>query len=47
VNAVSDQGKVQWGQLVGEAPVALKKEHSHEYVTATFLLAGTEMMKLK
>ena len=43
---ISDEGKVQWGQLVGDQPVNLKKEHSHEYVTGTFLLAASEIYKL-
>ena len=43
---ISKEGKVQWGQLVGDQPVNLKKEHSHEYVTGTFLLAASEMYKL-
>ncbi|MFY0628408.1 MAG: glycoside hydrolase family 88 protein [Reichenbachiella sp.] len=44
---VSKKGKVQWGQLVGESPENVKKEHSHEYVTGTFLLAASEVYKLK
>ena len=47
VRSVSAEGKVQWGQLVGDRPVAVKQEHSHEYVTGTFLLAGSEVLKLK
>ena len=47
VESVSDEGKVQWGQHVGDRPVSVKKEHSQEYVTGTFLLAGSEMLKLK
>lgn len=43
---VSAEGKVQWGQLVGLAPVPVKQEDTHEYVTGTFLLAGSEMLKL-
>ena len=43
---VSDEGKVEWGQLVGDRPKNLAREHSHEYVTGTFLLAGSEMLRL-
>jgi len=46
-NAVSEEGKVQWGQKVGDRPVDLKKEDSHEYVSGTFLLAASEVYKLK
>ena len=46
-DAVSEEGKVQWGQKVGDRPVDLKKEDSHEYVTGTFLLAASEVYKLK
>jgi hypothetical protein len=38
---------VQWGQDVGDRPVLVKKEDSHEYVTGTFLLAASEVYKLK
>lgn len=46
VRSVSSDGKVQWGQLVGDRPVLVKQEHSHEYVTGTFLLAGSEMINI-
>jgi rhamnogalacturonyl hydrolase YesR len=46
-NEVNEEGKVQWGQRVGDRPVDLKKEHSHEYVSGTFLLAASEVYKLK
>ncbi len=45
-NGVSDEGKVQWGQLGGAGPFEVHKEHSDEYVTGTFLLAGSEVLKL-
>jgi len=35
-----------WGQLVGDQPVNLSKDDSHEYVTGTFLLAASEMYKM-
>jgi hypothetical protein len=44
---VSEEGKVQWGQKVGDRPVMHLKEDSHEYVTGTFLLAASEVYKLK
>ena len=44
--AVSEEGKVQWGQIVGDRPVILKEEDSHEFVSGTFLLAASEMYKL-
>jgi rhamnogalacturonyl hydrolase YesR len=43
---VSPEGKVGWGQPVGDRPVAVKTDQTHEYVTGTFLLAGSEMWKL-
>ena len=45
-DAVSDDGKVQWGQLVGDRPGNVSKEDSHEYVSGTFLLAASEMYKM-
>jgi unsaturated rhamnogalacturonyl hydrolase len=45
--AVSDEGKVQWGQRVGDRPVMIKMEDSHEFVSGTFLLAASEVYKLK
>ncbi|MGS0524378.1 glycoside hydrolase family 88 protein [Zobellia nedashkovskayae] len=43
---ISKEGKVQWGQVVGDRPVNLSKDDSHEYVTGTFLLAASEMYKM-
>jgi rhamnogalacturonyl hydrolase YesR len=45
-DAVSEKGKVQWGQKVGDRPIMHKKEDSHEYVSGTFLLAASEVYKL-
>ena len=45
-NAVSREGKIQWGQRVGDRPVMIKMEDSHEFVTGTFLLAASEVYKL-
>jgi unsaturated rhamnogalacturonyl hydrolase len=43
---VSPEGKVQWGQLVGDRPDTVEQGDSHEYVTGTFLLAGSEVFRL-
>ena len=43
---VDKSGKVCWGQYVGRAPKTVRRGHSHEYVTGTFLLAGSEMLKM-
>ena len=43
---ISEEGKVQWGQLVGDRPVKLSKDDSHEYVSGTFLLAASEIYKM-
>jgi len=43
---VDQEGKVCWGQHVGRGPYEVKYELSHEYVTGTFLLAGSEMLKM-
>ena len=47
VSVVSDEGKVQWGQLVGASPYKILKDDSHEYVTGMFLLAASEMYKIE
>jgi len=44
---VSPEGKVQFGQPVGDQPRAAQRESTHEYVTGTFLLAASEVYKLK
>jgi rhamnogalacturonyl hydrolase YesR len=46
VSVVSEEGKVQWGQLVGASPYVVLQEDSHEYVTGMFLLAASEMFLL-
>ena len=43
---VSPEGKVQWGQPVGDRPTAVKAEQTHEYVTGAFLLAASQMWAL-
>lgn len=47
VSAVAGDGKVQWGQPVGSAPYKVLKEDTHEFVSGTFLLAASEVYKLK
>jgi rhamnogalacturonyl hydrolase YesR len=44
--SVSGEGKLQWGQRVGDRPVSIKQEDSHEYVSGTFLLAASEVYQL-
>lgn len=46
VSCVSDEGQVQWGQLVGDRGVVVKQEDTHEYVTGAFLLAASEIYQL-
>lgn len=46
VSKVSSEGKAQWGQKVGDRPVAVPEESTHEYVTGTFLLAGSEVLRM-
>jgi unsaturated rhamnogalacturonyl hydrolase len=46
-DAVDKEGKVTWGQIVGGSPFVIRKEDSHEYVTGTFLLAASEIYKIK
>jgi hypothetical protein len=38
---------VQWGQPVGDRPALVKEALTHEYVSGTFLLAGSEMLRMK
>jgi rhamnogalacturonyl hydrolase YesR len=42
---VDENGKVRWGQKVAASPYAIQQEDTHEYVTGTFLLAGSEMFR--
>jgi rhamnogalacturonyl hydrolase YesR len=46
-NSISEEGKIQWGQPVGASPFLILESDSHEYVTGMFLLAASEMYKLK
>jgi rhamnogalacturonyl hydrolase YesR/Tol biopolymer transport system component len=43
---LSPQGKLLYGQPVGDRPAEAKQESSHEFVTGTFLLAASEMYRL-
>lgn len=47
VSVVSKEGKVQWGQMVGGSPYKILQEDSHEFVSGMFLLAASEMYKIK
>jgi rhamnogalacturonyl hydrolase YesR len=47
VSSVTPEGRIQWGQLVGDRPVVLGKDDTHEYVTGTFLLAASEVFTLR
>jgi len=44
--SVSPEGMVRWGQPVGAQPAAVEEGLAHEYVTGTFLLAGSEMLRI-
>ena len=46
VSYVSPEGKIQWGQQVADRPAGVRQENSQEYVTGTFLLAGSEVLRL-
>jgi unsaturated rhamnogalacturonyl hydrolase len=46
VKSVSPEGKVRWGQPVGDRPAGVTMDLTHEYVTGTFLLAGSAMVEL-
>lgn len=39
-------GKVQWVQPVGDRPRAIDQDSTHEYASGTFLLAGSEVLKM-
>ena len=44
--SLSPEGEVLWGQQVGDRPRLVARESTHEYVTGTFLLAGSDVYKL-
>ena len=43
---VSDEGRVGWGQQVGDRLAAVKPEDSHEHGTGAFRPAGSEVLRL-
>jgi len=45
VQCVSREGRVNFGQPVGDQPRAVQLEQTHEYVTGTFLLAAAELYR--
>jgi rhamnogalacturonyl hydrolase YesR len=44
---VTGEGQLQWVQPIGEAPSNVKIDNYQEYGSGAFLLAGSEMIKLK
>ncbi len=44
--SVTPEGRVSWGQLVGDRPVPVAEADTHEYVTGTVLLAASEIYGL-
>ncbi len=46
VGVLTPEGMVQWGQSVDSQPGAVQRGDTDEYVTGTFLLAGSEMYRL-
>ncbi len=47
VSVVSDEGKVQWGQLPAGAPYKVMKEDATEFGSGIFLLAVSEVYQLE
>ncbi|MDQ6608924.1 MAG: glycoside hydrolase family 88 protein, partial [Bacteroidota bacterium] len=45
--AVTPEGKLMYVQQIGAKPESVKQEDNQEYGTGAFLMAGTEMLKLK
>lgn len=46
-SVVTPEGKLQYVQQIGAKPDAVKQDDNQEYGSGAFLMAGTEMMKLK
>lgn len=44
---VTPEGKLQYVQQIGAKPESVKQDDNQEYGTGAFLMAGTEMLKLK
>jgi hypothetical protein len=47
MRSLGADGRVEWGQQVDHRPNAAARESTHEYVTGTFLLAASEVYKMK
>lgn len=47
VNSVRPDGKLGWVQQIGASPAKVTSEDNQEYGSGAFLLAGTEMYKLR
>jgi rhamnogalacturonyl hydrolase YesR len=47
MRSVGADGRVEWGQQVDHRPNPAARESTHEYVTGTFLLAASEVYKMK
>ncbi|MFC1603472.1 glycoside hydrolase family 88 protein [Planctomycetota bacterium] len=45
--AVSDEGRLQWVQPVGDRSRNVSADMTHEYAVGAFLLAASEMLKLE
>jgi len=46
-SAVDGEGKLQWVQQIGAKPDAVKQTDNQEYGTGAYLMAATEILKLK
>jgi len=46
-HAVEPDGKLTWVQQIGAKPESVKKDDNQEYGSGAFLMAGTELIKLK
>jgi unsaturated rhamnogalacturonyl hydrolase len=46
VSALSEEGKVQWGQMVSFSPHKILQEDTQEFVSGMFLLAASEMYRM-
>jgi unsaturated rhamnogalacturonyl hydrolase len=47
LSTVEPSGKLTWVQRIGSKPDAVKESDNQEYGSGAFLMAGTEIMKLK
>ena len=47
LSAVHDDGKLGWVQPIGAAPASVTADMNQEYGSGAFLLAGSELLKLK